>query len=98
MPVITGSDRGKVAKEITDKGFCSPKEIYFYGLKLHALAFNHPHNLPFPEQFQLTQASENDLNLFKQAWGEIENRTFFGDRIYHDTEYFKDKDFVQLAD
>lgn len=96
MPVITcsGKRKGKVAKEITDKGFCSTKGIYYYGLKLHALAFNHPHHLPFPEQFQLTPASENDLNLFKQAWGEIGNRTFFGDKIYHDTEYFKDKEIA----
>lgn len=92
MPIITcsGKRQGKVAREITDKGFCSTKGIYYYGLKLHSLAFNRPHHLPFPEQFQLTPASENDLNLFKQAWGEIENRTFFGDKIYHDENYFQD--------
>ncbi len=88
MPIITCS--GKVAMEITDKGFCSTKGIYYYGLKLHALVFYRPHHLPFPEQFQLTPASENDLNLFKQAWCEIENRTFFGDKIYHDSQYFQD--------
>ena len=43
-----------------------------------------------PEQFQLTPASEKDLSLFKQAWGGIETRTFFGDKIYNDSEYFKD--------
>lgn len=92
MPIITcsGKREGKVAREITDKGFCSTKGIYYYGLKLHALAFNRPHHLPFPEQFQLTPASENDLNLFKQAWSGIENRTFFGDKIYHDSPYFQD--------
>jgi hypothetical protein len=91
MPIITCSAKreGKVAREITDKGFCSTKGIYYYGLKLHALAFHRPHHLPFPEQFQLTPASENDLNLFKQAWGGIENRTFFGDKIYHDSQYFQ---------
>ncbi len=91
MPIITcsGKRSGKVAREITDKGFCSTKGIYYYGLKLHALAFHRPSHLPFPEQFQLTPASENDLNLFKQAWGEIENRTFFGDKIYHDSQYFQ---------
>jgi hypothetical protein len=91
MPIITcsGKRQGKVAREITDKGYCSTKGIYYHGLKLHALAFYRPTHLPFPEQFQLTPASENDLNLFKQAWGEIENRTFFGDKIYHDTEYFQ---------
>jgi len=96
MPVITcsGKREGKVAREITDKGFCSTKGIYYHGLKLHALAYNHPHHLPFPEQFQLTPASENDLNLFKQAWGGIENRTFFGDKIYHDTQYFQDKEIA----
>lgn len=91
MPVITcsGKRKAKVAREITDKGYCSTKGIYYYGMKLHALAFLRPGHLPFPEQFQLTLASENDLNLFKQAWGGIDNRMFFGDKIYIDTEYFQ---------
>ena len=90
MPIITcsGKREGKVAREITDKGYCSTKGMYYYGLKLHALAFRRPNHIPFPEQFQLTPASENDLNLYKQAWGDIENRTFYGDKIYHDSEYF----------
>jgi hypothetical protein len=92
MPIITcsGKRQGRVAREVTDKGFCSTKGIYYYGLKLHALAFYRPNRLPFPEQFQLTPASENDLNLFKQAWGRIENRTFFGDKIYNDSQYFQE--------
>ena len=91
MPIITcsGKRQGKVAREITDKGYCSTKGMYYYGLKLHTLAFHRPGRLPFPEQFHLTPASENDLNLFKQAWGEIENRIFFGDKIYHDSDYFE---------
>lgn len=99
MPVITcsGKREGKVAKEITDKGFCSTKGIWYYGLKLHALAFYRPNHLPFPEQFQLTPASENDINLFKQLWGGIENRTFFGDKIYHDSEYFQETENIQNA-
>lgn len=41
MPVITcsGKRKGKVAREITDKGYCSTKGIYYYGMKLHALVF-----------------------------------------------------------
>jgi hypothetical protein len=90
MPIVTcsGKRAGKVAKEITDKGYCSTKDMYYYGLKLHALGYRRAHQLPYPEQFLLTTASENDLNLFRQAWGGIENRTFFGDKIYHDGEYF----------
>jgi hypothetical protein len=42
MPVITSAGRnrtGKVAPEITSNGYCSTKNQYYYGLKLHALAF-----------------------------------------------------------
>jgi hypothetical protein len=90
MPIITcsGKRESKVAREVTDKGYCSTKGIYYYGFKLHALGFKRLNRLPFPEEFQLTPASENDLNLFKQAWGDISNRTFFGDKIYHDADYF----------
>jgi hypothetical protein len=91
LPIITCSGKriGKVAKEITDKGFCSTKSMYYYGLKLHALGYSRIAQLPFPEQFLLTPASENDLNLFRQAWGGFENRTFYGDKIYHDVDYFE---------
>jgi hypothetical protein len=91
LPIITcsGKRSGKVAREVADKGFCATKGMYYYGLKLHALGYRRSHQLPFPEQFLLTPASENDLNLFRQAWGGIENRIFYGDKIYHDGDYFE---------
>jgi len=84
MPIITcsGKRSGKVAKELTDKGFCSTKGIYYYGLKLHLLGFRRIGKLPHPEQILFTPASVNDVTVFKQAWSTIENRTFFGDKIY----------------
>jgi hypothetical protein len=90
LPIITcsGKRTGKVAREITDKGYCSTKSLYYYGLKLHALAFHRQHRLPFPEQLLITPASENDLNVFKQAWECIEDRTFYGDKIYYNVDYF----------
>lgn len=41
MPIITcsGKRSPKVALEITDKGYCSTKDLYYHGLKLHTLAF-----------------------------------------------------------
>jgi hypothetical protein len=92
MPIITcsGKRKAKVALEITDKGYCSTKSLYYYGLKLHALAFFRPKRLPFPEHIVITPASESDLNVFRQDWGNIPNRTFFGDKIYHDATFFED--------
>lgn len=90
MPIITcsGKRSGKVAKEITDKGYCSTKSLYYYGMKLHALGSYRPNRLPHPEQIIFTPASVNDLSLYKQAWSEIKGVTFFGDKIYNDVDFF----------
>jgi hypothetical protein len=84
MPIITcsGKRSGKVATEITDKGYCSTKGMYYYGLKLHLLGFRRMGKLPHPEQILFTPASVSDLTVFKEVWSELENRTFFGDKIY----------------
>ena len=91
LPVITcsGIRTGKVAPELTDKGYCSAKSLYYHSLKLHTLAFRRDKQLPFPEQLLITAASENDLNVFRNTWSNIENRTFFGDKIYHDHDFFE---------
>ncbi len=92
MPIITCSGKrvGKVAPELTDKGYCSTKGMFYYGAKLHALAFYHKGHLPFPEDLLLTPASENDLTVFKQVWSTIKNRTFFGDKIYQNKDFFSE--------
>lgn len=84
MPIITcsGKRSGKVAREIADKGYCSTKGIYYYGLKLHLLGFRRIGKLPHPEQILYTPASVNDVTVFKEAWSKINDRTFFGDKIY----------------
>ena len=90
VPIITCSGKrfGKVAPELTDKGYCSTKSLYFYGLKLHALGFRRIDHLPFPERLAITPASENDLNVYRDDWSSICNRTIFGDKIYHNVDYF----------
>lgn len=95
MPVITCGGRnrtGKVAAELTSKGYCSTKNQYYYGVKLHALAFRRKGRIPFPESMMLSPAQENDLAVFKQAWGEhVRHRTVFGDKAYSDLAYFDEQ-------
>ena len=85
MPIITcsGKRSGKVARNITNKGFCSTKNLYYYGLKLHFMGYRRIGKLPHPEQIILTPASENDLTVFKENWTEVNNRTFWADKIYY---------------
>ena len=91
MPIIlcSGKRQARVATEITDKGYCSTKGMYYYGVKLHALGFRRDGKLPYPEQIIISKASENDLTIYKENWSELENRTFFGDKIYQNEEFFK---------
>lgn len=91
MPVITcsGKRQGKVAREIVDKGFCSTKGIYYYGLRLHALGFRRKGHLPFPERLVFTEASVHDLTLLKEISTSISNRTLFGDKIYIDEPFWE---------
>ncbi|MBN1116496.1 MAG: transposase [Bacteroidales bacterium] len=88
MPIITcsGKRSGKVAPEVTDKGFCSTKGMYYHGMKLHMLEFRREGKLPHPEEILFTPASVNDITVYKQAWSSIENRTFFEDKIYMDQD------------
>ncbi len=65
MLIITCSGRRtpKVALKIIDKGVCSRKGMYFYGLKLHALGFRCKDKLPFPEQLLIAHVSYNDFSF-----------------------------------
>ncbi|MDD4593172.1 MAG: transposase [Parabacteroides sp.] len=94
LPVMTCAGRnrqGKVAREITSKGYCSTKNQYYYGLKLHALTLRREGKIPFPDSLMFTPAEDNDLTAFKQLWGDhICNTRIFGDKIYSDFEYFSD--------
>lgn len=89
MPIITcsGKRSGQVASEIANKGYCSTKSMYYYGLKMHVLGFRRISKLPHPEQILFTPASVSDISVYKQAWAELEARVFFGDMIYSDLDF-----------
>lgn len=92
MPIMTccGRNRkGKVAREIADKGYCSTKNQYYYGLKLHLVGYRRKGHLPFPYQIALSSASENDLTVFKrECVPSIAGKTIFADKIYRDNPYW----------
>jgi hypothetical protein len=92
LPIITCAGRnrqGKVAREITFKGYYSTKNMYHYGLKLHALTLRREGTIPFPKSLMVTPVEDNDLTVFKQARGDyISDTVIFRNKIYSDFEYF----------
>jgi hypothetical protein len=102
MPIVTCKGRNrkaKVAREHTDKGFCATKNMYFYGLKLHILAFRNSGTLPFPTKLYFSAASENDLAFVRELnWlDDLLKVSVFADKAYCDKDYFEPrKKHIQL--
>lgn len=93
MPIVlTGKRRSSyalVARDICGKGYCSSKDLYYYGLKLHLMGFVRPGTIPMPEYFFITDAKENDLTVARPLLEMIYNRKVYADKIYGDTDFNK---------
>lgn len=89
MPIITcsGKREGKVAPELTDKGYCSTKRMHYYGVKLHALGFRRQDTLPLPEWLMISPASTHDLSALRNEIGQLVDRHIFADKAYSDTQF-----------
>lgn len=60
-------------------------------MKLHVMGHRRNKTLPYPEIITLTDASENDLSVFKrECMPFLHGKTIFGDKIYSDLSYFND--------
>lgn len=90
LPIVicSGKRKSKVAAEISQKGYCSTKSMYYYGLKVHVNGLVRRGTMPLPGAIVLTSAAENDLNVFRDYWYGEENKIFFGDKIYMDEDWF----------
>ncbi len=69
MLIVTckGKNRkGKVVTEITSKGYCSTKKMYYYGMKLHMVGQRREGTIPFPEMIVLAPASDKDPTVFRK--------------------------------
>jgi len=99
FPIVTCKGRnrhGKVAREIADKGFCSTKNMHYYGAKLHNLAFRRKGTIPFPERLAISPASASDYKIFVQDFDlNLFNRTVFADKSYMDEDFFSNREQTQ---
>jgi hypothetical protein len=86
MPIITCSHKrkAKVALEMVDKGFCSTKQLHYFGVKLHVVAKSREKTLPLPEYIGITPASTHDLTALRPVLETINNRNIVGDKAYSD--------------
>lgn len=90
LPILTcsGKRQGKVAAEITAKGYCSTKRLYYYGIKLHTLGYRREGKMPWPHGVVLSSADQHDLTILKENWSGLSYCTLYGDKIYFDEPFF----------
>jgi hypothetical protein len=88
MPIMLAkaqrSGRAKVAPALANKGYNATKKMYYYGVKLHILAFRRPGQLPLPDYLGLTPASEADITVLKAIAEDIHGTPVYADKAYID--------------
>jgi hypothetical protein len=88
MPIMMAktqhSTNAKVAGKLANKGYNSTKKTYYYGVKLHILAFRRRGQLPLPDYIGLTPASEADINVLKEILEDINLTPVYADKAYID--------------
>jgi hypothetical protein len=88
FPIILASSKrsssAKVAYGFADKGYCSSKGIYCYGVKLHVSAIGRPGTLPLPECTDVTPANGHDLNFLREISPHLHGCKIYADKAYID--------------
>jgi hypothetical protein len=90
MPIMMASEKrssqAKVASgRLADKGYCSSKNTYFYGVKPHVVADHRRGQVPLPGRVSIESASENDLTVLRRVLPDIEGGQLYGDKAYCDS-------------
>lgn len=86
LPIMlcSAKRRAKVARDLSDKGYCATKKLHYYGVKLHVVASHACNALPVPEFVSVTPASTHDLTAIRPILHKLAGKALFGDKIYAD--------------
>ncbi|MCS3859772.1 hypothetical protein GGP89_003178 [Salinibacter ruber] len=89
MPIMLAEgQRASQAEVASDRlasvGYCSSKDTFCHGVKLHLVVERRSEQLPVPERAGLTPGSENDLRALRRVLPTIEGGILCGDKAYCD--------------
>jgi hypothetical protein len=88
-----GCERAKIAQCMADKGFCSTKNVWYHGFKLHLLGWVIPFKMPQPAAIALSSASQHDGPVFFQQLAPLHpNIIVYADKAY---DFAQQRDLLQ---
>ena len=76
--------KAKVARELSNKGYCATKQKHYYGIKLHVVASRVAGCLPIPTLMGITPASTHDLTALRPVLSQLAGQAVFADKAYAD--------------
>ena len=91
LPIILAkqsrSSRAKISPELCSKSYCSSKDQWYYGMKLHVVGCAQYNQIPLPLTFIASPASDHDLVVAKQIFASPlpALRKLFADKAYCDS-------------
>ncbi|APJ02640.1 transposase [Silvanigrella aquatica] len=72
------------AKDISSVGYCSSKNLFYFGLKLHLTALFQNNKLATHTSLKVTRAGTHDLTAMKNELLNFKHSQLFADRAYCD--------------
>ncbi len=102
MPIITcsGKRKGQIAPDLCTKSYCSTKNMWYYGIKLHTLGYKIDKKIPFPLFMGVTPAHVHDLSGIREELANFPLPCVVLDKAYSDqslAESFEKQDRVLLC-
>ena len=77
----------RVARDVSDVGYCASKKTYFHGVRLHTIAQRRVGRLPLPAQVWLREGSCHDLQSVREQAISLPNSALLGDRAFPDPTF-----------
>src|SRR5205085_4314954 len=91
MPVMLARNghayTARVARDVSNVGYCASKKMYFHGVRLHAIAQRRFGAMPLPTQIWLREGSCHDLQSVREQAIALPGSALIGDRAFPDPTF-----------
>lgn len=77
----------KVARDVSDVGYCASKKMYFHGVRLHTSAQRRFGTIPRPSQIWLREGSCHDLRSVREQEIYLPTGSLIGDKAFPDPTF-----------
>jgi len=77
----------RVARDVSDIGYCASKRMYFHGVRLHTIAQRRFGRIPLPSHVWLREGSCHDLRSVREQEVYLPNSSLIGDKAFPDPTF-----------